>query len=169
VSQADGFVGPPGFTVTSADLRKLGFVPLLLDVRSTKLELPFGTGCEWTTLGDVPKGPGLYAFTAGDDGDLRVMYVGLTEELWMVTKGRLPSGGARPGQRYGRPRYAGVTRQRVNGLIAEQLRAGKLIRHWVRPLGEPPIPRAAMRGRLLELEHELIARWHLRRVGWNRG
>ncbi len=41
-------------------------------------------------MGDVPRGPGIYAFTAGGDDDLRVMYVGLTEELWMVTKGRLP-------------------------------------------------------------------------------
>ena len=47
-------------------------------------------------------------------------------ELWMVTMGRLPgSGGARGGQRYGRPRHAGETRQRVSILIAEQLRSGR--------------------------------------------
>lgn len=98
-----------------------------------------------------------------------MLYVGLTEELWMITKGRLPAGGARPGQRYGRPRYAGVTRQRVNALIAARIRSGEVMRHWVRPLGESPGDRAAVRGRLLQLEEELIVRWELRRVGWNRG
>lgn len=169
MSDTAGFSAFPGFAVTAADLRALGFVPLLLDVRSTEVELPYGQACEWTTVGDIPKGPGIYAFTSGDDEDLRVMYLGLTEELWMVTKGRLPNGGARPGQRYGRPRYAGVTRQRVNGLIGEQLRAGKLILHWVRPLAEAPTDRGALRDRLLEVEQELITRWELRRVGWNRG
>ena len=83
----------------------------------------------------VPDAPGLYAFTVEDEHQVRVAYVGLTGHLWMVTKGRLPgSGGARGGQRYGRPRHAGGTRQRVNILIAEQLRTGRVVRHWVRPL-----------------------------------
>jgi hypothetical protein len=96
-----------------------------------------------------------------DDAHIRVTYVGLTEHLWMVTKGRLPgSGGARGGQRYGRPRHAGVTRQRVNILIAGQLRSGRVVRHWVRTL-----PVAALRAE----EERLINSWNLRRVGWNRG
>ncbi len=150
-------------------MRLLSFVPLELQFRPATIELVGGPGCEWTTLGDVPRGPGLYAFTVGPDDDLRVMYVGLTEELWMVTRGRLPTGGARPGQRYGRPRYAGVTRQRINALIAVRHAAGDLVRHWVRPLADPPDDRAAIRVRLLQDEQRLISEWNLRRVGWNRG
>lgn len=157
-----------GFATTPTELAAAGFVPLSLEFRPTTVQLPYGAACEWTTIGEVPTGPGLYAFTSGDD-DIRVLYVGLTEELWMITKGRLPAGGARPGQRYGRPRYAGVTRQRVNALIAGRLLRGESIRHWVRPLGEQPGDRAAVRRRLLELEEDLIIRWDLRRVGWNRG
>lgn len=167
---ADGLdVEAPGHPASVGHLGEEGFVPLVLDVRVLDLDLPSGRGCEWTTAGDVPRGPGLYAFTVGEDGDLRVVYVGLTEELWMVTKGRLPLGGARPGQRYGRPRYAGATRQRVNGLVGEQLRQGRLVRHWVRPLADVPADRVILRARLLELEEELIVRWDLRRIGWNRG
>ncbi|MGH3190087.1 MAG: hypothetical protein ACRDOL_23040 [Streptosporangiaceae bacterium] len=127
---------------------------------SLNVPLPSGQGCEWTTIGEVPDAAGLYAFTVEDDQQIRVAYVGLTGHLWMVTKGRLPGGGARPGQRYGRPRHAGATRQRVNILIAEQLRAGRLVRHWVRQL-----PLAALRAE----EERLISGWELRRVGWNRG
>lgn len=79
----------------------------------------------------------------------------------MVTKGRLPRpAGARDGQRYGRPKYAGITRQRVNILVAAQLAAGRRVRHWLRPLPEPL---------LREEEERLIQRWQLREVGWNRG
>lgn len=162
-------IATPGHPVSVSVLGQEGFIPLGLDVRALDLDLPSGRGCEWTTVGDVPRGPGLYAFTVGDDSDLRVVYVGLTEELWMVTKGRLPLGGARPGQRYGRPRYAGVTRQRINGLVGEQLRQGRLVRHWVRQLVDAPSDRVAVRARLFELEEELITRWNLRGVGWNRG
>ncbi len=158
-----------GYPIAATELRGAGFVPLVLEFRPTSVELPYGAACEWTTIGDVPTGPGLYAFTSGDEIALSVLYVGLTEELWMITKGRLPAGGARPGQRYGRPRYAGVTRQRVNALIAGRIRNGEAMRHWVRPLGESQGDRGAVRGRLLQLEEELIVRWELRRVGWNRG
>ncbi len=58
MSQTDGFAAFPGFAITAADLRALGFVPLLLDVRSTAIELPFGQACEWITVGDIRKGPG---------------------------------------------------------------------------------------------------------------
>jgi hypothetical protein len=95
--------------------------------------------------------------------------VGLTEELWTVTKGRLPAGGARPGQRYGRPRYAGVTRQRINALIAPHGAAGALVRHWVKPVSAPAADRPTLRALLLEEEQALIARWALRPDGWNRG
>ncbi len=158
----------PGFATTAAELAAHGFVPLVLEFRPTTVVLPQGAACEWTTMGEVPTGPGLYAFTSGTQ-DLRVLYVGLTEELWMITKGRLPAGGARPGQRYGRPRYAGVTRQRVNALIAGRHARGETMGHWVRPLADPPSERAALRQRLLELEQQLISEWDLRRLGWNRG
>jgi hypothetical protein len=159
----------PGCVVLVAELREEGFLPLTLEVRKLDAEYPFSRGCEWTTVGDVPKGPGVYAFTVGDDHNLHVTYVGLTEELWMVTKGRLPSGGARPGQRYGRPLYAGVTRQRINALVAEQLVLGRLVRHWVSPRVGPSSDRAELRGQLVSREERLIQRWDLRRVGWNRG
>jgi hypothetical protein len=101
---------------------------------------------------------------------MSVAYVGLTEHLWMVTKGRLPgSGGARPGQRYGRPKYAGITRKRVNVAIAEQLRSGRTVRHWLRPITEPPPSREELWRRLCTEEEILIKRWDLRRTGWNRG
>lgn len=87
-------------------------------------------------------------------------YVGRTEHLWMVTKGQLPGSGGRGGQRYGRPQHAGATRQRVNILIAEQLREGRSVRHWVRP---GPV------NELRAEEERLITEWDLRRVGWNRG
>jgi hypothetical protein len=151
----------PGHPVAAADLYQVGFRPLELRVTSLDVDLPTGRGCEWTTVGEVPQVSGLYAFTVEDDQYIRVTYVGLTEHLWMVTKGRLPGGGgARGGQRYGRPRHAGVTRQRVNILIAGQLCAGRVVRHWVRPL-----PTAVLRAE----EERLITSWDLRHVGWNRG
>lgn len=88
----------------------------------------------------------------------------------MVTKGRLPDGRSRPAQRYGRPKYAGVTRQRINLLAAEQLETGHRLRHWVRPISPPESDSAAaLKGRLIREEEELILRWRLREVGWNRG
>ena len=107
-------------SVSVVELSAVGFRLLALEVSSLEVHLPTGTGCEWTTVGDVPGAPGLYAFTVQDGHDLRVVYVGLTSHLWMVTNGHLPGGaGARGGQRYGRPKHAGVARQRVNVLIAE--------------------------------------------------
>jgi hypothetical protein len=161
--------GLPGRLVSTSELNDEGFVPLKLEVRKLDAEYPFGRGCEWTTVGTVPKGPGVYAFTVGEDDNLHVTYVGLTEEFWMVTKGRLPIGGARPGQRYGRPLYAGVTRQRINGLISEQLVLDRLVRHWVSPMVNPASGRADVRGQLVQREEQLIQRWDLRRIGWNRG
>jgi uncharacterized protein (UPF0548 family) len=129
-------------------------------VSSLEVSLPSGVGCEWTTQGEVPDTPGLYAFTVEDDHQMRVVYVGRTSHLWMVTRGQLPGSVARGGQRYGRPRHAGQTRQRVNILIAGQLRAGRWVRHWTCPL-----PVAALRAE----EERFIVGWDLRRCGWNRG
>lgn len=151
----------PGHPVSVEELRAEGFTPLELRITRTDVALTSGVGCEWTTLGDVPDSAGLYAFTVSDGSALHVVYVGLTTHLWMVTKGHLPrSGGARGGQRYGRPTHAGVTRKRINVLLAAELAAGRHIQHWVRPLA----------AEVIEAEEErLIQQWQLRRVGWNRG
>jgi hypothetical protein len=159
----------PGHVTSDAELTSLGFVPLTLRVLGP-IHLPDGIGCRWDTLGTVPKGPGHYLFTVGDNAAIHVTYVGLTEELWMVTKGRLPDGRSRPAQRYGRPLYAGVTRRRVNLLAAKEIEIGRRLRHWVRPLVLSATETAAMtKGRLVREEEELILRWRLREVGWNRG
>jgi hypothetical protein len=158
-----------GFPTDEGSLLEAGFIPLELEFRPTDVVLASGRACEWTTKGAVPTGPGLYAFTVEADDQLVVLYIGLTEELWMITKGRTPDGKARPGQRYGRPKYAGVTRQRVNALIAQHIEQGRKVRHWVRPLPDPPSDRVALRALLLKTETELIDRWKLRSLGWNRG
>jgi hypothetical protein len=104
---------------------------------------------------------GRTSFTVVGGDAQHVAYVGLTTHLWMVTKGRLPrSGGARGGQRYGRPKYAGRIWQRVNVLIAGQIALGRRVLHWLRPLVEE---------RLCAEEEALITRWRLRELGWNRG
>jgi hypothetical protein len=154
----------PGCAITIDDLHARRFRPL--DIAVLQLESPLldgGVGCQWDTVGDVPDAPGLYAFTVEHDERLAVVYVGRTEQLWMVTKGKLPSGASRPAQRYGRPKYAGITRTRVNGLVREQLLAGRTVRHWVCPM------HGADTTRLASGEEELITLWQLRRVGWNRG
>ncbi len=85
----------PGHASTRAELASLRFAPLTLKIRGT-IALFTGTGCEWDTLGTVPSRPGHYLFAVEDDSTIRVTYGGLTEELWMVTKGRLPDGLSRP-------------------------------------------------------------------------
>lgn len=150
-----------GTEVTAQELQALGFLPLALHFTDEAVALPGGTGCSWTTVGEVPEAPGLYAFAVARADALHVVYVGRTAHLWMVTKGRLPrSGGARGGQRYGRPKHAGTTRQRVNILIAAERASGHNVMHWVRPLPEDE---------LVAAEKELIVRWRLRLTGWNRG
>ena len=156
-----GQTGPvlPGYPISDRELRALGFSPHDLDVSPIPVPLVGGLGCSWTTLGDVPDGPGLYAFTVGEVALQHVVYVGLTTHLWMVTKGRLPrSGGSRPAQRYGRPKYGGETRQRVNILVAAELAAGRSVRHWL-----CPTPAESLRA----VEEELICKWRLRELGWN--
>lgn len=152
----------PGHRVTERELHTLGFYPYELEIYSVDVQLPEGVGYNWKTIGDVPELPGVYAFTVDDYGsDPHVTYVGQTKHLWMVTKGRLPRlGGARGPQRYGRPLHAGETRRRINILASEQIRKGYHVRHWLRPTD------ASL---LLTDEEELIRRWNLRRVGWNRG
>jgi hypothetical protein len=151
----------PGTPVTDSELEGLGFIPLTLRIDAHPIQLVGGVGCLWTTVGQVPDSPGLYAFTTSSGVLQHVTYVGLTSHLWMVTKGHLPhSGGARPGQRYGRPKYAGVTRKRVNVLVAAEVALGRTVRHWVRPTPQDE---------LAATEEEYIVRWRLRTTGWNLG
>jgi hypothetical protein len=159
-----------GTVVAEQDLVLLGFSPLALAVRRLGVSLPEAIGCDWDTVGQVPDGPGHYLFSVEHDGELRVTYVGLTTHLWMVTKGQLPrSGGARGGQRYGRPTHAGATRRRINIHVAEELQAGRAVRHWVRRMSAVPADPRAINERLRAEEEELIVRWQLRQAGWNRG
>jgi len=155
-----------------AELSSIGFRSLDLTIGRTDLELTGGMGCEWTTVGDVPDAPGLYAFTLHrvSEDDLRVVYVGMTENLWMVTKGRLPrGGGARGGQRYGRPTHAGETRQRVNVEVLRAHLDGWTVRHWVRPFPSLSGTKEHVRLVLKAEEEALISLWQLRCNGWNRG
>ena len=159
-------VNLPGTAVTIDELRELGFHRHRLEI--VRVSLPGGTGCEWNTLGAVPDAPGLYAFTVEADELLHVAYVGLTTNLWMVTKGCMPGvGQSRPAQRYGRHRYAGATRQRVNEAVGEQLRAGRTVSHWLRPTAHGATD-AATKLALATEESALIARWSLQTTGWNR-
>jgi len=159
----------PGHAVTRAELRRIGFVPHKLRFRTGVIDMIEGTGCEWDTIGQIPTGPGLYAFTVHDTvpDPVRVMYVGMTTHLWMVTKGTLPGWIARGGQRYGRPKHAGLTRRRVNVEVAKARAAGLEVMHWLQPVALPD--GADAKDVLREHEEELIARWDLRRMGWNRG
>ena len=152
----------PGTGVSATELTDMGFVALDLELLDP-VSLPFGEiGVNWNTIGDVPDSPGVYAFSVSDgQEELRVTYVGLTSHLWMVTKGRLPDGSGRGGQRYGRPKHAGTTRTRVNILLAEQLDLGRPVRHWVKIV--PDVEE------LPALEEALIRKWDLRLAGWNRG
>lgn len=169
-------LAPPdrlGHLLPTSELSDLGFRPLDLLFERTDVPLAGGLGCEWNTTGDVPEAPGLYAFAmreARDRDHVRVVYVGMTEHLWMVTKGYLPQGaGARGGQRYGRPTYAGRTRQRVNLEIRRAHVDGWTVQHWVRPYGELRGARDEVRAQLRIVEEALITRWALRLKGWNRG
>ena len=70
--QPDRRAALPGHPVPVTALSAVGFWPLELQVHSLDVDLPCGRGCEWTTLGEVPEAPGLYAFTVEDDHELRV-------------------------------------------------------------------------------------------------
>jgi len=151
--------GLPGHPVTDRHLAELGFAGHELTFDKTVM-WDGGAGIEWRTPGDVPDSAGIYVFTLRTTEQLNVAYVGLTSHLWMVTKGRLPrSGGARPGDRYGKPVYAGATRQRINYLVWTEAARGRVIQHWLRPL-----PAEAVR----QDEAALIVRWNLTVTGWNR-
>jgi hypothetical protein len=159
----------PGCPTTTAELSALGFSSLTLRIRDGQVPLQGGAGMNWDTVGEVPKAPGTYLFTVANVDAIHVTYVGITTHLWMVTKGRLPSGASRPGQRYGRPKYAGITRQRVNVLVTAELRRGHTVLHWIRALPDAPVGPTELTDVLKRDEEALIQRWHLRQCGWNRG
>lgn len=158
-----------GTPVTRMDLARLGFVEHELEA-VPRADVTEGGLIGWNTLGPVPDAPGLYCFIGRPDASsgLRVFYVGLTTHLWMVTKGQLPGGVARGGQRYGRPRHAGATRQRVNAEIARLVSERWTVSHWLRAIEGPSEP-ARLQKVLRNEEGRLITLWDLRNVGWNRG
>lgn len=158
----------PGHPVALHSLTSMGYRPHVLRVSRLDVDLPEGMGAGWMTLGDVPSSPGTYLFTVTRNHVTHVVYAGLTKHLWMVTRGRLPSGESRGAQRYGRPKHAGQTRRHVNVLAAEQFRLGRVVAHWVRPFDSRPSVED-LYARLREEEEDLIVRWRLREVGWNRG
>ncbi len=158
---------PVGTAIEPEELVSLGFVRRELNFRTSD----FGSGqCEWDTAGQIPDSGGLYAFVlhpVEEPQHHRVVYVGLTGHLWMVTKGRLPDGSSRPAQRYGRHQYAGATRARINGLVAAAKASGYEVTHWLSPQPVPADIRPDLY--LRSAEEALIARWRLRETGWNRG
>jgi len=158
-----------GAPMAPDNLTRLGFVEHQLEA-VPGADVTEGGLIGWNTLGPVPDAPGLYCFVGrqNQSGELRVFYVGMTSHLWMVTRGQLPGGVARGGQRYGRPRHAGTTRQRVNAEVARLASDGWTFSHWLRAVEAPPD--AAMLETLLRAEESrLITMWELRVVGWNRG
>lgn len=157
-----------GRPVMREELAQLGFVEHQLE------PVPGGDVTEagligWNTLGPIPDAPGVYCFVGrpNQSSELRVFYVGMTSHLWMVAKGTLPSGIARGGQRYGRPKHAGTTRQRVNAEVARLVSDGWTFSHWLRAVEAPSDP-AMLEAVLRAEESHLITMWGLRVVGWNR-
>ncbi len=157
-----------GAPVTRESLIQLGFEEHRLQ-RLPSADVPDAGFIGWDTLGHVPDAPGLYSFVGqcNPTEGLRVFYVGMTSHLWMVTKGQLPGGIARGGQRYGRPKHAGVTRQRVNAEVARMAADGWIFTHWVRAV-EAPADGATLEALLRAEEARLITIWDLRVAGWNR-
>ncbi len=151
--------------VQEPELRALGFHPLHLRWLERRHEHHgIGTCRDFDVEGDVPTAGGLYLFARRNDEAIDIRYVGMTTHLWMVTKGRLPSGAARGGQRYGRPKHAGVTRARINAALTTAADRGEVVTQWVRPTAG-----TASAAELREQEEIAIQRWQLRRHGPNRG
>jgi hypothetical protein len=157
-----------GTRVVSDDLTRLGFVEFELKAVPAA-DVPEAGLIGWNTLGSVPDAPGLYCFVgrSSSSGEMRVFYVGISSHLWMVTKGQLPGGIARGGQRYGRPKHAGATRQRVNAEVARLAADGWRFSHWLRAVEAPHNP-LTLEALLRAEESRLIELWDLRVVGWNR-
>jgi len=150
---------------TAEQLLELGFEPRHLLV--VAVDVPCRAGREvlhakWKTSGPKIGSGGLYAFTV----DGRVMYLGMTTALEMVTHG------VRGAQARGPQRYGGLandkdcrptqTRLRINSLINEQLRSSREVLHWLLPIA------GASEAELKRRESELIRRWGLDQTGWNR-
>lgn len=164
-------LGPraPGTPTSRAELTQLGFLKHDLQKLGPSDALSIGDGLDWNTLGPVPTGTGLYCFVAEGlpDASPRVMYVGLSTELSGIAAGIDSNGGARGGQRYGRPRHAGMTRKRINAEVSRLIQDGQTVTHWFAVLRVPD--REEPRAFLRREEEDLIVRWKLRSRGWNRG
>lgn len=129
------------------------------------LEHPLYGRCrDFDVAGEIPQCQGLYVFGVETAAGVEIRYVGMTTHLWMVTKGHLPDGRARGGQRYGRPRHAGATRQRINAAMTAETERGAHVSLWIRPRHEPGGTSSLRRE-----EERAIERWQLRTYGLNRG
>lgn len=149
--------------VTAANLALEGWIPLEIRPVGDVAIPDGGIGLVWDLDGEVRSEPGLYLFTVSDPREaiLTPTYVGQTRQLCMVTHGRAADGAARGGQHYGRPKYAGQTRKRVNLLVRERIVAGMAATHWVKPMA------GADKAELMAAEERAIRGWALREVGWN--
>lgn len=157
-----------GAQVSRDDLQQLDFVEHALR-HVPSADVPESGLIGWDTGGEVPRASGLYCFVGEHSApaDLRIFYVGMTTHLWMVTRGQLPGGVARGGQRYGRPRHAGETRRRINAEISRMTANGRTFTHWLRAV-QVQDTRANIQALLRAEEARLIGIWRLRDVGWNR-
>jgi hypothetical protein len=151
--------------VTNDELHAAGYHRLHLTWRGARFEHPLYDRCrDFDVAADVPQSQGLYLFGLETAAGVDIRYVGMTTHLWMVTRGRLPDGRARGGQRYGRPRHAGPTRQRINAAMTAETERGAVVGLWINPRHEPGGTSS------LRLEEEkAIERWQLRSHGLNRG
>ena len=76
--------------LSSDELRVAGYRPLTLRWMGHAHDHPtFGACANFDVIGDVPSGPGLYAFTIDRGENVEVKYVGMSTHLWMVLKGRV--------------------------------------------------------------------------------
>ncbi len=147
-------------STTGNELRAEGWQPFEIRwLDDTCNHHRYETMRSFDVVGKVPSGPGLYIFTLGRD-IVDIRYCGKSKDLWMIAYGKLWYGAPRGGNRYGRPKTAGDTRQWVNSRLMQHLDDEPRI--WTR---EMP---GAMESDLLEVEDALIDRWHTWQLGWNR-
>lgn len=150
---------PPNIT-TDHELRAEGWEPLEIHwLPETYQHHRYGTMRAFDVVGQVPSSQGIYLFTLGR-GIVDVRYCGESGHLWMVTRGRRPGTPGRAGNQYGRPKWAGDTRQWVNSRLTQHL--DEEPRTWTRAMP------CASEDELLSAENACIDRWELWRYGWNR-
>jgi hypothetical protein len=153
-------MNPQANLATDGELRAEGWEPFEIRwLDSTSNHHRYGPMRSFDVVGAVPSGPGLYIFTLGREF-VDIRYCGKSKDLWMVAYGKLWYGTPRGGNRYGRPKTAGDTRQWVNSQLTQHLNQDA--RMWTRA-----VP-GATESELLEIEDACIDRWCTWQLGWNR-